>query len=264
MKRIDIAREKLIELYVEKHKTMFEIAEIYNVDRTTIANKLKNFDIDVEPTVRKYRILKATPINSEQKKLILGSLLGDASIIKRSKTSYFKVGHCEKQKDLLLYKKEVLGNFVNNITKHIDPRGNSVMFNFNTISHQELNYYRDLFYENNKKVVRPELITILTDPLSLAIWYMDDGSRGKYNCRFATDSFSEKEHTILIDLLKINFDIRAKTCKYARNDREYYYLSLDKPNTLKLFSIIYTYMIDCVKYKIFPEFYSDCSSTTTC
>lgn len=254
MKKIDIPKEKLIELYVEKHMTMHEIAEVYNVNRTTISNKLKEFGIDMEPTVRKYRMLKATPINDEQKKLILGSLLGDASVIKKIKTSYFKVGHCEKQKEYLMWKKSVLGNFVNHVKKHIDPRGNSVMYNINTISHNELNFYRNLFYENNRKVIKRDLINLIKDPLSLAVWYMDDGSRGKYNCRFSTDSFTKEENEILIDLLKINFDIKSRVCAYTRNNKEYYFLTLNKNNTLKLFSLIAPYMQNCMKYKLFPEF----------
>jgi len=265
MKKIDIPKEKLIELYVDKQLTMFEISEIYNVDRTTISNKLKEYSINNNPTVRKYKILKATPFTNEQKELILGSLLGDASIIKRIKTSYFKVGHCEKQKEYVLWKKSILGNFVNQITKCVDKRGNSIMYNFNTLSHHELNYYRNLFYDNNKKIIQKELISKFTSPLSLAVWYMDDGSRGKYNCRFATDCFSENENKVLVDLLKINFDIKTKIAKYTRNNIEYCFLTLNKPNTLKLFNIINPYIVDCVKYKIFPEFHcQDCSSTTTC
>ena len=204
MKKIDIPREELVELYVDKKLTMFEIAEIYKVDRTTISNKLKEFQIDSDPSQRKYRILKEVPLTKEQKEFIIGSVLGDASVILsgRKITPYFKVAHCEKQKDYLIWKKQILGNLVNTINKQIDKRGNSTMYQFNTISHKELNFFRKLFYNNNKKIIKEELGLYVT-PLALAVWFMDDGTLcNKCNYRLSTDGFTKEENLILANILK--------------------------------------------------------------
>lgn len=261
MKKIEIPKDKLIELYCEKNLTMFEIAEIYNVDRTTIANKLKQLQIDSNPIQRKYKILKEVPLTREQKDFIIGSVLGDASIILsgRRVNSYFKVAHCEKQKDYLLWKKEILGNLVNTISKTIDKRGNSTMYGFNTISHKELNFFRKLFYDNNKKIIKDEL-SLQMSPLGLAVWFMDDGSKtNKCNYRFATEGFTKEENLKLAEILKVNFDLNVKVLEYSRNDRKYYYLFLNKRNAMNMTEIIKPYIVDCMKYKLI-----DCSSTTTC
>lgn len=264
MKRINIPKEKLIDLYIEKHMTMFEIAEIYNVDRTTISNKLKKYGIDSDPSQRKYRLLKATPLNKEQKELIVGSTLGDGSIVMNGRrvNSYFKIAHCERQKEYLMWKKIVLGNFVNNIRKLVDKRGNSVMYGFNTLSHHELNFYRKLFYENNKKIIKHDLGLHLT-PLGLATWFMDDGSKlNKVNYRFSTDGFTKDENYKLKHILKANFDLNIKVCEYERNQKKYYYLSLNKRNAVNMTEIIRPYIVDCMKYKLIDDIYFNCSSTT--
>ena len=52
---------------------------------------------------------------------------------------------------------------------------------------------------------------IFTDPLALAVWYLDDGTKRSdtESCRIATQSFSKEEHEVLQDCLKQNFDINV-------------------------------------------------------
>lgn len=260
-----IPKEKLIELYVEKKMTTFEIAEIYNVDRSTISNKLHQYQIDIDPTQRKYKILKAIPLTKEQKEFIVGCTLGDGSVIcsGRRVNSYFKVSHCEKQKDYLLWKKVILGNLVNNITRYEDKRKNSVMYSFHTITHHEMNFFQKLFYENNKKVVRNDIGLHLTS-LGLAVWFMDNGTlmHNQVNYRFSTDGFTRDENHMLSNIMKANFDLNVKVCEYERQNKKYYYLSLNKRNAMNMTEIILPHMVDCMKYKIMFSKY--CSSTTEC
>jgi predicted DNA-binding protein YlxM (UPF0122 family) len=253
MKKVEITRERLTELYVDKQLTMFEIAEIYNVNRTTIANRLKEYEIDSNPSQRKYKILKAIPLLKEQKELIVGSILGDASLIRSGRriNTYFKISHCEKQKEYLFWKKAILGNLVNSIAKMIDKRGNSIMYGFNTLSHHELNFYRDLFYENNKKVINKDIGLYLT-PLGLATWFMDDGSKDCNNVsyRLSTDGFSKEDNYNLKFILKSNFDLNVKVCEYEKHQKKYYYLSINKRNSAIMTDIISPYIVDCMKYKL--------------
>lgn len=252
MQKVDIPKGRLVELYCEKYLTTFEIAEIFKVDRTTISNRLKEFGINSNIGQRKYRIIKATPLNKEQKEMIVGSVLGDGSVIisGRKKNAYFKVAHCEKQKDYLMWKKEILGGLVNVVNKQEDKRGNSVMYQFGTLSHHELNFYRNLFYENNRKIIRDELRNYLT-PLGLATWFMDDGSKcNRCNYRLATDGFDKVDNYKLQQILKANFDLNAKVLEYIRNDKKYYYLALNKYNTVNMTKIIAPYIVNCMKYKL--------------
>jgi recombination protein RecA len=251
-----ISKEALLDLYVSKRKTTYEIAEMFDVNRTTVSKWLKKFEIDINPKQRKYELIKKVPFTQDQKDLIVGTVLGDGCIAihgRKNKSYRLTVGHCEKQKDFLMWKKSILGNFVNVINKIEDKRGNSIMFNFTTVTHNEFSNYRKLFYDGNKKVIKDELINHLK-PLSLAAWFLDDGTLMKnVNMRLSTDSFTKEENEKLQWMLKCNFDIRSKVCEYTRNNKKYYYMSFNKRNSLKMTEIIAPYSVECMQYKLIKE-----------
>jgi hypothetical protein len=131
------------------------------------------------------------------------------------------------------------------------------MYTCCTVTHNEFRFYYNLFYENCKKIIRPEIVNYLS-PLALSVWFCDDGSiNKKVNMRFATDGFSKEENEILQEALRLNFNIRCKVCEYTRNNKKYYFLSLNKENSNKLTEIIKPYVLDSLKYKLI-------SSTTEC
>lgn len=259
MKSKDLDKDVLRDLYVDKRKTSYEIAEILQVSQRTVVRYLKRYQIDVNPKQRKYELLKRVPLNKEQKEMIVGTLLGDGCIAphgRKNKSYRLLIGHCEKQYDLVLCKKAILGNLVNTIRRQVDKRENSTMYSFTTITHNELKRFYELFYENNKKVIRDELINYLT-PRALAFWIMDDGGSGfnqnKVYIRLHTECFTEQENIKLQGMLKAAFDIRSKVCKYNRNGKEYCYLSINKENTIKMSKIVEEYFVDCMKYKIYTD-----------
>jgi len=187
MKKIDIPKEKLIEFYVKQKLTMEQIATIYSVNRTTIKNKLKLYDIPVSFDKRKFQQIKNSCISNIQEQIMVGSLLGDASLIKRNKSPYFKVAHCKAQKNYVSYLYDNLRNLTNmKISEIIDKRQNSIMYSFNTLENNSLNYLHNLFYVNKQKVISDKLKDYLT-PLGLAIWFMDDGSKNKNSSSFHTE-----------------------------------------------------------------------------
>lgn len=251
----------LEDLYIHKRKTSYEIAEMFSVNRATVCRWLEKYEIDINPKKRKYELIKKVPFTQEQKDLIVGTVLGDGCVAEhggKNKSYRLLVSHCEKQKDFLMWKKSILANFVNTIRRYEDKRGNSIMYSFATITHDEFRFYRNLFYNGNKKVIKEDLIHHIK-PLSLATWFLDDGSINKnVNMRFSTDCFTKNENELLQWFLKCNFDIRCKVCEYTRRDNKYYYLSLNKENSQKLTEIIAPYSVDCMKYKLIN------SSTTTC
>lgn len=262
MKYIPISKEKLEELYVDKKMTTFEIAEVYNVDKQIICNKLEEFQIDINPSQRKYAIIKKIPLSKEQKEFIIGSTLGDGSVILsgRRTNAYFKVSHCEKQKDYLLWKKMILGNLTNVVNKYEDTKSNSITYGIHTVAHHEMNFFRKLFYDNNKKVVRPE-VGLHLSPFGLAVWFMDDGNKySDVTYRLSTDAFTQDENHLLRDIIKANFDLNVKVCEYEKNNKKYYYISINKRNSFLMTEIISPYVAGCMRYKLIY----DCSSTTEC
>ena len=111
MKSKNLDKDILQDLYVQKNKTAYEIAEILKVDRSTVVRYLKKYNIDINPKQRKYEIIKKVPLNKEQREMIIGTLLGDGCISphgRKNKSYRLMIGHCEKQKDLVFYKKQSL------------------------------------------------------------------------------------------------------------------------------------------------------------
>ncbi len=250
----NISKEELISLYLDQRLPMGEIASRYGVDRTTISNRLKSYNITSIPGQRAFSHYKGLELNSEQKEMVVGSVLGDGSIIlpNKRKTAYFKVSHCEKQLEYIEWKRFVLSNFVHRdgLQKIIDKRGNSVMYSFNTISNIGFNYYRDLFYEDVVKVIKEELVDHLT-LLGLAVWYMDDGGlvgNNKVNCRLSTDGFSKDDNYRLRDILLSKFGLESKVLSYYRGSF-YYYLFFNKENSIKMGRMISPYVVECMRYK---------------
>ena len=67
-----------------------------------------------------------------------------------------------------------------------------------------------------KKIVPKNIELILIDPIALAIWYLDDGTKRNYNaCRFATQSFSLEENLLLQSTLETNFKLIVKVDKWC-------------------------------------------------
>ena len=62
------------------------------------------------------------------------------------------------------------------------------------------------------KRIPSNVAQLFTDPLSLAVWYLDDGTKGQdaESCRIATQSFSKDEHILLRDCIQQDFHFSVK------------------------------------------------------
>lgn len=249
-----IDKSILSELYVNKNLTSYEIAQIYQVDNSTIVNLLIDFKIDENPKQRKYELIKKVQFTQEQRDAIVGILLGQGHVKEHGDSYRLDVKYPESKKDLIFWYKTILGNFINVVYKTQNKNLN--MYSFQTATHNELSFFYKLFYDNHKKIIREQLFNYVT-PLSLAIWFSDQGEiKNHLTMKFNSNKFSKSDHEILQYILKVKFNVRSKICAYLRNNIEYYYLSVNKENSEKLTQIIKPYAIDWQSIKS--------SSTTLC
>lgn len=70
--------------------------------------------------------------------------------------------------------------------------------------------FHKFFYQNGKKVIPKNIEGLIKTPLTLAVWFMDDGTldyRIKDHCAFhlCTNCFSKEEAGKLVDVLGKNF-----------------------------------------------------------
>ena len=229
-------KEELIELYVNKQLTANEISEYLKVDKSEIIQLLKDFEIDLNPTPKKFRLINKIPINDQQREFIVGLLLGKARLEGNAKSGIaLYTEESLQNKDHLLWKKMILGNYVNAIVETKDK-----CF-FRTAKLNDFVFFSKLMYDNNKKIIKEDLANYLTF-FGLATWFSESAIIRKDNIRFSTFMFSKEENEILQRILKFNFALNSKVCEYKKFDKTYYYISINKRNSQLMMEKIGKYL----------------------
>ena len=89
--------------------------------------------------------------------------------------------------------------------------------NFITLSMPCLNYYHELFYKDNVKIIPRNLEELLT-ARGLAYLIMDDGGKSVYNQTILhTRSFKKEDVEYLQKVLNENFELRTRLEEKAKN-----------------------------------------------
>lgn len=227
--------KKVLDLFQNK-KTVYEIAQIMGISKREVFKIIDDNNLTLPPRDKKYRLLKAVPLTLEQRELITGCLMGLGALIPHDNGQRFTCGHLDEDFDLLLWKKSVLANVVNLTTKHNKQPASF----FRTVVHSELNNFRKLFYDNNKKVL-PENLAIYVTPLTLAAWASDTAwVSNTFSIRFKTSNYSYEEHITLKSMLK-GFGINSKICEFEKHGIKYFFLQLNKRNSILFYDLIKEY-----------------------
>ena len=178
---------RILNLLPNLQKSKAGILAVLRTDREVklFAKKYNLVDLQVRDIIKLIRNwdlnIQENPlllVTQEEHDLIIGSLLGDASIRQREKNSCFRFTHSLKQKNYAKWKFEILKNFEISEFREVKRkiRNNYIhAIDFATDTHSVFNYYRNLFYKDNRKRVTKEILNEL-NPMSLAIWVCDDGS----------------------------------------------------------------------------------------
>ncbi len=190
-------------------------------------------------------------LSQDEHDLILGSLLGDASIRQREKNCCFRFSHSLKQRDYAKWKSDLLKQFGISEFRETKRKIKNHFINaidFSTHTHQVFNYYRSLFYKYGRKTITENILNQL-NPQSLAIWICDDGS---YDNRqgyivLCTNSFSLEEHKFMKEFFNTKFDLDPTI---GFRDSKYYYLRFKQEDSKRLIEIIKPFIPKCMLYKI--------------
>ena len=117
---------------------------------------------------------------------------------------------------------------------------------FNTLSHRELTEYHQAFYDDRRKRVP---LNIALTPLSLAVWFMDDGSRKSHECKgvyFNTQAFDADDLCILQGQVTGTFGI-ATTLRRQSDGTQIY---VPAKCVAILADVVMPYLAPCMQYKI--------------
>ena len=197
------------------------------------------------------RKLKIIPLSKYQREIIIGSVLGDGYLVPNwSKTNYaLRITRSGKQKEYVEWQYESLKPFVLKMPRWYER---TQSYTIGTISHSEITKLYSIFYPNGKKIIPSVMAEYIESPLTLAVWFMDDGNVVKdkegrvYGYHLNTQSFSKDENELLARALKI---VHGIECTIQKNNG-YVRLFIRAQSREKFVSIIKQIVIPSMQYKL--------------
>lgn len=160
------------------------------------------------------RLKEGLWLTARQRDILVGMLLGDGHLERQNSrgAARLTVEHAVRQSEYVMWKYSEWQDWVLTPPRTRAKTNNlgTTSFNigFSTVSHSVLGQFRSLFYEEGKRVP-PDLAL---SPLSLAVWFMDDGSRKSAACRallLNTQGFRQGDVLRLRQALERDFGIHT-------------------------------------------------------
>jgi len=237
------------------------------------------FHADIKPRIsnKRYSVaneLRKTSFTPKQMSIVLGTLLGDGCLIKSSKateSTLYRLSwtHGAPQRGYIEWKDQEMKPFTTNgVIEYIRKNDNGfgrkdggevISYHLVTIGHDDLARVKGLLYRGNKKFVTRRYLNLL-DELSLAVWYMDDGSYHKVNKNMLLYSYSMgiSEHRTIKKWFWQKWRIECFIGKVNRKNanrekKTYYYLRFNRGDTNKFHNLIAPHIIPSMQYKLNPQ-----------
>lgn len=193
-------------------------------------------------------------LNETQLAVIYGSIMGDAYLQSNGTNARLRFEHSLNQEKYILWKFSFLKNiFAESAIVKINRTHPITKQEYKYVRCQsktlpELKKIRDIFYPEGKKIVPLNLKEYLAEPISLAVWFMDDGYyylRDKCGYLYL-GNVSKAEADICCNVLKDNFNLVTKVLAKKKG----YALYFPRVEMLKLKDIISEYIIPSFRYKL--------------
>ena len=180
-----------------------------------------------------------------QHAVLVGSLLGDGTLRRQGqrRNALLEVNHAFKWKEYVDWKWQHFRDYVLTPPKPRPGNGRRVAYRFTTRSLPLFTNYHVWFYQSNKKRVPWDLEL---DLLSLAVWFMDDGSKSHGAWYLNTQQFSVEEQNFLRTLLRTTFGIESA----LNRDKQYFRLRIPLKSTELMSHLIGPYLLPCLHHKL--------------
>ncbi len=119
----------------------------------------------------------------------------------------------------------------------------------------ELTELRQTFYQNGRKVVPEEIGRYLTDPITLAVWFMEDGTSDQRigdHCSLylVTNCFNRSENEQLCHVLAENFGVTTAVHSSLMRGKRYYRLYIGAAGRERFVKLIEPYVVSSFRYKL--------------
>ena len=184
-------------------------------------------------------------------------MLGDGSLEYNGyRGTRLQIKQSEEKKEYVFW----LYNQFAHITKTPpQQRSDTRQWYFGTRFYEDLEVMRRLFYKGKTKVVPSNIAELFDSPLTLAVWFMDDGrldyrEKSHYAYHISTDSFTESDVQRLQALLLERFGIVAKTYLSLCRGKKYAKLYIGKDGRDAFSMAVAPYLLNCFEYKSPPQY----------
>jgi len=182
-------------------------------------------------------------LTRQQRSIIVGSILGDGylRIVPGRANALLEINHSNNQRDYVDWKCRKLKDLVKSPPKMYKRNGTRVAYRFNTRQHPELTQLHDKYYSKGKKFI-PE---INLNPLVLAVWFMDDGSKSYKTYYLNTQQFDHDSQLELIHALEECCGIKSS----LNRDKNYHRIRIRQDSADRFRKLIKKYIIPSMEYK---------------
>jgi len=180
-----------------------------------------------------------------QRSIVIGTILGDGylRIVSGKKSALLEVNHSFSQKEYVDWKYTMLETLCKSAPKARKSNGTRIAYRFNTRQHPELTTLHQTFYPEGKKRIPGSLEL---DPIMLAVWFMDDGSR----CR-ASDVYLNTQQFSIEDQERLQASLAALGIESTLNkDKHYSRIRIKKSSILSLIKMLSPHVIPSMSYKL--------------
>jgi recombination protein RecA len=209
------------------------------------------------------RVMQLAPemLSGQQWEVVLGGLMGDSALSPNSNglTARLRWGHGAKQTEYGDWKASLFANVM--VSRTVNAKG-AVFHDVQPLP--ELAMLREAVYIGGKKVLSDDYLKQLT-PLSLAIWYMDDGGftirskglqqrteGGSGRSEICVEAMSADSRERLRRYLADTWGLEA-TVK-ARGAHQIAVLQFATTETAKLHALIAPFVHPSMEYKLLPRY----------
>jgi len=190
-------------------------------------------------------------MDKTQESVLIGTMLGDGGLRYKGRNCRLHIKHAAWQLPLVQFKHEAFRSFVSMKIREFTQvvKGKRYSFaEFVSRINPDFTIFYNIFYRDGKKIVPKNIETLLTEPLSLAVWFMDDGSAEYAGASFQTHCFSKSEVELLQRCLERNFCLSMT----VRRNKGKWILYVPKRNLIRFRSLVEPFMLDRFLYKLIP------------
>jgi hypothetical protein len=184
----------------------------------------------------------------EARSVIVGSLLGDGYLYPKGT---LQIEHCLLHAEHTYWKYEKLRMIAGKepaVVERYDARTGKTYRSSRFFTKAVLKDFRAAFYPERKKII-PSCLGDWLDPLALAVWFMDDGSRGARTPKglvFNTSCFSSQEQIVLQSLLQEKFGVTVSVHNVGKG----YQLYVQANSYDRFHGIVFPHLVALMRYKL--------------